>query len=72
MGPRPYVRWLVGPSVGPLVRNAFVKIDEITTLLNEIKRRKERRGGRRDEEDGVAYGYGYFLTDQSDLPKPNF
>ena len=42
---------LVRPSVGWSVRNAFVKFDEMA-FLNEMKRTKERRGERSDEEEG--------------------
>ena len=51
--PCPSVGWLVGWSVGPSVRNAFVKIAEngLLRILNDSAGRgkKEGRGGRRDE-----------------------
>ena len=46
------VRWLVGLSVGPYICNAFIKFDEITFFLNDLKCR-EHRGGRSDGEAGV-------------------
>ena len=48
----------VGWSVGPLVRNAFVKTDEKRTFTDSRRftqcwtRRKEGQGGRWDEEEG--------------------
>ena len=60
---RPHLYKRPCPSVGPLVGNAFVKIDEKSTftdskwfrLLDEEKRgmrRKEGRGRKRNEKEG--------------------